>query len=202
MSGTAAVVLAAGGASRFDGPGHKLTARVGPGTTLAARAVQTAVRATIGPVLVVVGAVDAADLGLADAAIVVGNDAWADGQATSLATAVDWARAEGMDAIVVGLGDQPGLAVDAWRAVAAARATPIAVATYLGTRGHPIRLGASVWDRLPRQGDEGARALLVAEAPRVTEVPCVGDPVDIDTTEDLAAWTARPARPTNSRHHR
>jgi len=184
-----AVILAAGGGSRFAGPAYKLTARLGDGSTLAGRAARTALDAGVGPVAVVVGAVAVDDLGLPDEVTVLVNERWADGQSTSLAHGVAWARTEGFRAIVIGLGDQPGLTTGAWTAVAAADATPIATATYAGRRAHPVRLGAEVWDELAVDGDEGARTLMRARPDLVTEVPCDGDPTDIDTVEDLAAWT-------------
>ena len=180
-----AVVLAAGAGSRFAGPTHKLLAPLAGGVTVVEQAVATAVEAGIGPVVVVTGAVA---LDLPAEVTTVANPRWAEGQATSLATAVTWARATGADAIVVGLGDQPGLSPAAWRAVAAADATPLAVATYAGRRGHPVRLGAAIWDELPGTGDQGARPVLRAHADLVVEVPVPGDPGDIDTTSDLARF--------------
>ncbi len=186
-----AVLLAAGGGSRFVGPVPKLTADVGDGSTLAASAARVAVDAAIGPVLVVVGPVAAERLGLPDGVQVSTNERWAEGQATSLGVAIGWAGDAGLDAVVVALADQPGLSAGAWRAVAGTRSTPIAVATYDGRRAHPVRLAAEVWASLPTSGDEGARRLLRDRPDLVTEVPCPGDPVDIDTAADLAAWRAR-----------
>jgi len=136
---------------------------------------------------VVTGSVDLTAV-IPDGAEVLDNPCWAEGQATSLQVALSAARAAGIEAVVVGLGDQPLIPAAAWRRVATSSA-PLAVATYAGVRRNPVRLGSEVWDLLPREGDEGARVLLRQRPQLVHEVPCDGDPVDIDTREDLARWS-------------
>jgi CTP:molybdopterin cytidylyltransferase MocA len=182
---TAAVLLAAGAGSRFAGASHKLLVDVG-GRPLHLAAIDAAVAAGVGPVLVVTGAVA---LDLPAGVMEVANPAWADGIATSLHCAISTAREAGHDAVVVGLADQPGVLPEAWRLVAAATSTPIAVATYGGVRGNPVRLAASVWDELPRTGDEGARVVIRRCPELVAEVPCPGSPDDVDTVEDLRRWS-------------
>ena len=153
----------------------------------------------LGEVLVVTGAVQLPSAVTAMPGVrVVHNPRWADGQATSLA-AGDRAGATGddaIDAVVVGLGDQPDITPESWRRVAASTA-PIAIATYDGRRRNPVRLHRSVWPLLPTTGDEGARALTRLRADLVEEVPCSGSPDDIDTLEDLLRWQSKSS--TNSR---
>jgi CTP:molybdopterin cytidylyltransferase MocA len=138
-------------------------------------------------VWVVAGAVDLAGR-LPEEVVVLANPAWAEGQATSLQVAVQAARASELDALVVGLGDQPLIPPEAWAAVGAADAS-IAVATYDGQRRNPVALSAAVWDLLPTAGDQGARVLINRRPDLVEEVPCQGDPADIDTREDLKTWS-------------
>jgi molybdenum cofactor cytidylyltransferase len=185
----AAVVLAAGGGSRFSGTEHKLLAAF-RGRPVVAWAVDSAVAAGLDHTVVVTGAAPL-DQVLPEGVTIVPNPDWASGQATSLAVAIDWAETRGMGAVVVGLGDQPLVPPNAWQRVAAAvdGSQPIVVATYGGRRGNPVGLDGSVWPQLTRLGDEGARVLMRERPDLVTEVPCDGEAVDIDTQEDLLRWS-------------
>lgn len=182
----AALVLCAGSGSRFAGDVPKLLAPA-RGRPLVLWAVSTALEAGLDETIVVTGAVDLSAV-LPDGLTLLSNESWSEGQATSLGVGVDWCARQGHEAAVVGLGDQPGLTVEAWRALAAPAPTPIAVATYRGRRGHPVRLAADVWPLLPTSGDQGARRLLEARPELITEIPSQGDPRDIDSREDLRRW--------------
>lgn len=205
VSDVVAVLLAAGGGSRFNGPTHKLLAPLPanlqrPAEPVVARALAALIEADIGPIVIVTGAVGitADELGLSQSMlatpsherfITVPNPRWADGQATSVQTGVDAARRLEASSMIIGLGDQPGINPDTWRAIAnAATSATIAVATYDGQRGNPVALGSDIWDLLPEEGDEGARSLMRLRPDLVVEVPCSGSPEDIDTTEDLRRW--------------
>ncbi len=89
---------------------------------------------------------------------------------------------------MVGLGDQPLVPAEAWRHVAAAPGE-IVTATFDGQRRPPVKLARTVWAELPVDGDVGARALMQRRPELVSEIPCTGNPVDIDTLEDLQRWS-------------
>ena len=180
-----AVLLAAGEGRRFGGASHKLLAPW-RGRPLYTSAIEVATEARVGPVMVVTGS---ARLRLPVGVVEIHNPHWRDGQATSLAAAVVFARAAGWSAIVVGLADQPGIDPSAWRAVAASSA-PIACANYDGARRNPVRLDNVIWPLLPTTGDEAARAVMRMRPDLVEDVTCNGQPADIDTVEDLARWSS------------
>jgi molybdenum cofactor cytidylyltransferase len=185
---TTAVLLAAGGGTRFDGPTHKLLALI-KGRAVYRRALDNVVAAGFDHVVVVTGA---AHLDIDEPAVtIVDNPSWQRGQAGSLQLAVAAAEDHHSEFVVVGLADQPFVPASAWRAVAATDSTaPIVVATYDGLRGpNPVRLHRSVWLHLPTEGDEGARTLLRLHPEWVDEVACEGSSADIDTLEDLGQWT-------------
>ena len=182
----AAVILAAGEGTRFEGPEHKLVALL-RGRPLVRWAVDAAIAAELDETIVVTGAVDLGAI-LPSGITVVANPDWASGQGSSLAAAIE-AIGDRHDAMVVGLGDQPFLEPAAWQAVAVVRDAPIAVATYAGRRRHPVRLDRSIWPSLGLAGDSGARDLMRRRPDLVREVPCLGQPADIDTREDLGRWS-------------
>jgi molybdenum cofactor cytidylyltransferase len=186
---TAAVVLAAGAGSRFHGDVPKLLDDF-RGRPLFTWALWHAIQAGLDEIVIVTGAIDLAPVvdRWQEIITIVQNDRWEQGQATSLQSAVRAAGERGHDAIVVGLGDQPLVPPEAWIAVARS-SSPIAVASYAGRRGHPVRLHSSVWPLLPAVGDEGARVVMSQRAELVAEVACDGEPSDIDTLEDLARWS-------------
>ena len=184
----AGVLLAAGVGSRYAGPSHKLLAEL-DGEAVVKRAARSMVNSGLTDLLVVTGSapVEGVLAGWPQL-VIVENPDYEQGIATSLGTAVDWARNGGFDALVVGLGDQPGVLSTAWQSVAASN-SPIAVATYEGRAGNPVRLASSVWSLLPDSGDEGARVLLRTRPELVERVACEGSPDDIDTVEDLGRWS-------------
>ena len=182
------VLLAAGAGSRFTGAHHKLLTPL-KGAPVVSYAVSSMLSAGFEECIAVTGSV--ALTGLLDGVTEVHNPDWVTGQRSSVLAAIDYAETHGFASIVVGLGDQPFIESDAWTAVANAD-SPIAIATYDGIRGNPVKLSSSVWDLFrstPGDPDVGARALIHLHPELVREVACKGNSADIDTTEDLSTWT-------------
>jgi len=163
----AAVVLAAGAASRFGSPKQALL--------LADVLERVRASAAVGEVVVVTGAYEVE----CDARVVYCPE-WERGGGASLRCGLR-ALSPDAEAAVVVLADGPDLAPAAIdRVVAAWRdgAGDVVAAAYGGERGHPVVLGRPVWALVP---DEGARAFDPAL------VPCddLGPPGDVDRPDDL-----------------
>jgi CTP:molybdopterin cytidylyltransferase MocA len=184
------VVLAAGRGLRFGGEVPKPLVELG-GKPLVAYAVDAAVGSGLTPVIVVASD-DGTEAAVNDGRVtIVRNDAPEQGIASSLQVALRRLVPDvSVEAVVVGLADQPLMGAEAYRRVAAAfdRGEQLAVATYGGVRANPVLIGRAYWDEaLALAGDEGARVLLRRHG--AVEVPCdgTGEPADIDTPEDLIA---------------
>ena len=182
------VLLAAGSGTRFTGSQHKLLSLIN-GHAIISHSLNAMAGSRLDGFIVVSGALDISNY-IGDVEEVHNPD-WKTGQRSSVITAMNFARSHGYDAIVVGLADQPFLTPQAWTNVASST-SPIASATYNGTRGNPVRLHSSVWDTfedLEADPDAGARSLIHLYPELVREVACEGNSADIDTTEDLDTWT-------------
>lgn len=187
----AGLVLAAGSGSRFGGPKALV---VLDGELLVHRAVRVLREGGCVPVVVVVGAEADRVCREADLPDAVVAADWATGMGASLRAGLA-ALADEVDAVVVGLADQPlvgSAAVERLRAAFSAGAE-VAVATYGGRPRNPVLLARTVWPDVARlaRGDEGARPFLRAHPDRVTPVACdgTGSPFDVDTPADLSDLT-------------
>jgi CTP:molybdopterin cytidylyltransferase MocA len=161
------------------------------GRPLVAWALDAAVGSGLRPVVLVVGhqgddvAHAAAEL---DGVTVVAAPDWAGGISQSLRAALEALESDPtVDAVCVGLADQPRVGAEAYRRLAAAAAAGavLAVATYDGGRGNPVAIARPLWPAARAlTGDAGARQLMDGSE---VEVDCTGtgDPADVDTLDDL-----------------
>ena len=189
MSGVSAVLLAAGGGSRFGG--GKLLAEFN-GRPLIRAALDALSEAPVDETIVVLGAqpVEMRRLCEPYGIRIVENADWRRGQSTSVLAGL-LALGEEARAAVVLLADQPLVGAEAVARLVAAHedGAKVAVSTYGGRRRNPVLFSREVWPLLEEEltGDEGARSVLRRHPELIVEVPCdgAGDPADVDTREDL-----------------
>ncbi|WP_049571206.1 nucleotidyltransferase family protein [Nonomuraea sp. SBT364] len=174
----AGLLLAAGQGARLGRPKALLELA---GERLVDRGVRLLEEGGCHPVVVVLGAATPQ----VRRAVTVRNPDWASGMGSSLRTGLAALPAEA-EAVVIALVDQPFVRPEAVRALIGSGA-PVAAATYAGRRRNPVLIGRPHFAEVAAlaRGDVGARPFLKANPGLVTEVPCPGDPADIDTPEDL-----------------
>jgi len=167
------------------------------GKPLIAHVVERCLAARLDDVLVVIGH-EAASVSQAltnsDVFFVV-NPHHEEGQSTSLIAGLD--AAGDADAIVVVLGDQPGIdsaAIDRLIEARRAQGISLGMARYGAERGHPILFGRELFDELRNiTGDQGGRHLVRRHQDEIVLVDGGADrvPEDIDTLEDYALLLER-----------
>jgi molybdenum cofactor cytidylyltransferase len=184
----AGLVLAAGGSSRLGRPKQLLPYG---GATLLDHAIATARACEFDQLLVAVGG--NADkvrerVNLSGADVVV-NPGYGAGCSSSIAVAMA-ALDERATALVLMLGDQPGVVPATVRVLLAARGdAPIAVCRYDDGRGHPFAFGHEAFgDLRALHGDKAVWRMLEERPGDVQEVPVAGPtPLDVDTWADYEA---------------
>jgi molybdenum cofactor cytidylyltransferase len=194
------LVLGAGASSRFGQPKQLLPLR---GTTLLGWVVNQAERATeLDEVIVVLGraADEIRDKVVFGNAKVVENPVFVEGCASSYRVGIG-ALDPRSDAIIILLGDQPGIdpetinhLADEWRRSDA----QIALASYQGRKGHPMLFAKSLFDKLVGlHGDKAAWKIVDANPDLVRVVHFDRpSPEDINTPEDYQ----RAAEDDSSQH--
>jgi len=185
----AAAILAAGRGSRLASRTPKPIVRVG-GRPLLTWAVDAALESGLAPVVVVVGRQGRRVAGVLPPGVHVARARdWRRGIAHSLHAAIEAIEPDpSIDAVCIGLADQPLVGAGAYVRLAEAHraGAVLAVATYDGQRANPVLLDRSVWHEVRTlRGDTGAKTLMATHP--VTEVDCsdTGAPTDVDTLDDL-----------------
>jgi molybdenum cofactor cytidylyltransferase len=199
------LVLAAGASTRMGEERNKLLEELG-GRALVVRVVDALVEAGLDRVVVMLG--HEADgvrgrVGSRPRVEYIEHPGWRSGMGSTLAAGAAYvARVAPDAAILVCVGDLPGLRADAVEAVVqayqeAGRTDAVCVPIHAGRVGHPVVFGPDWADRLARlAGDRGARALIDAAGVRViqVEVPDPGIFQDVDLPSELEAWRSRTSR--------
>lgn len=160
------------------------------GVALVRHAAQLALGSALDELIVVVGFRAAhISAALADLPLrIVANDAFLDGQSTSLRAGIAAVSAEAEAALVL-LADQPLLqpaTIDALIGRYRETSAPIVAPRYGGRRGNPVLFTRSLFPALQQiAGDQGARGVLEARRDQVQWLDTADEGVvlDIDTPE-------------------
>ncbi|HEX7360228.1 MAG TPA: nucleotidyltransferase family protein [Bryobacteraceae bacterium] len=180
-----AVVLAAGMGTRMGAVKQLLPFR---GKTLVEHVLDTLRASEVREIVLVLGfaAEDIRQRVPLDKVKVIVNGAYREGMASSLRAGISAVDPASEAALIV-LADQPFVRPDTMNRLIAEHPA-IAIPTYEGKRGNPVRIGRSLFpEALRLSGDIGCRALFSAHPDEIAYVP-VDDPgilIDFDTQADV-----------------
>lgn len=185
----AAIILAAGQASRFGSPKQLALWQDKP---LLAHVVDAALASQVERVIVVLGAhAEACRAVLADRPVeIVLNENWAAGQSTSMKAGLAALPTE-VSAAIFPLADQPFVTAEVIDAVISAyqqTLAPVVWPAFEGRRGNPVLFDRSLFAEMNQvTGDVGARPVLMAhqDQAEVAAVSEAGILRDIDRPADL-----------------
>ncbi|GEP45059.1 nucleotidyltransferase family protein [Brevifollis gellanilyticus] len=186
------IILAAGGSTRLGEPKQLLTSN---GETLVHAAVRAAQDGGCDIVCVVTGHErEAVENAVADLhPLLVHNENWQRGMGRSLRLGLN--AIHSASAVVVLACDQPAVNRDVIRGLVEQQAqtgSAIVASSYAGTLGIPALFDQSCFAELQALPDDrGAKAVIKADAGRVTTYSFEDGVLDLDTLEDVMTWRAR-----------
>jgi molybdenum cofactor cytidylyltransferase len=188
----AGIVLAAGGSTRMGRPKMLLPAR---GGTLLSAAVAPLLEAGLDRVVVVLGErAEEVRRGArlpTDPRLVLAVCAeWHAGMASSLKRGLE--SCADADAVLIALGDQPGVTAERVRTVVASfgPGRDLVVPVHWGIPAHPVLFGRSLFPELEAlSGDVGAREVVRRHEREALRIEVEALP-DIDTEDDYRRFTA------------
>lgn len=190
----AAVVLAAGGASRM---GETKLLLPFNGKPLIRHVIDVAFRANLAPVIVVTGADgERVAEALPEGVERYQNDAWSAGPGTTIRRAVGAIQDDpAVDACIVLLADHPHVTAEHLRSMIALYdqgPVTLVASEYAGVTGSPALFDGRYFDELMRLPDDaGARSILAAHREELATVSLPGGELDVDTPEDYARLLSR-----------
>lgn len=201
-----AILLAAGASTRLGQPKQLLQLTAFSGETLLDHAVAVARASGAAPIFVVLGAHAKQiilECELLDC-ILVPNEAWAEGMASSLRVGIAAVleHAPTAPGAMVLVCDQPGVSaehLDNMLDAHQADTDRIVASRYAGRMGVPVIFPRRLFPALlALQGDHGARLLLQQAGTTVHAIDFPGGELDLDSPEDLQRLQANgPTRPSN-----
>src|SRR4029077_12999579 len=203
---TGAVILAAGGSSRFGQAKQLLPFR---GKTLVRAVIDAACQAGCSPVVVVIGSNgEKIHPELAHANVMeVRNTNWQRGIGSSIRRGVKALadHAADVEALVLLVCDQPAVNARVIEGLIATHETTkkeIVASSYADTVGVPALFNRSFFERLLSLGDEaGAKSIILQNPERAAQFPFPEGAIDIDTCEDWAKLNAGSNSPKTTENY-